>query len=134
MTWLKIKDKGIGFYLELAAAALLVAVLVMGSSGGPLLNNTNFGADMIVMTVLGALLALAPLFHKFRFWALLPAVCAFSALGIVVNGGAAVIMDRVNNVVYSGGNFDSVLIFLILTGVSCILCIVSCFLGTERRI
>lgn len=133
MTWLKIKDKSVGFYLEVAAAVLLIVTLAMGSSGGPLLNNTNFGADMIAVVVVCAVLALAPLFHKFRFWGLLPAACSFVALGIVVNDGAAVIMDRINNVVYSGGNFDSVLTFLILTGAACLLCIVACFIGTERK-
>lgn len=133
MKWLKIKDKSVGFYLELAAAVLLVVALIMGSSGGPLLNNTNFGADMIVVVVLAAVLAVAPFFHKFRFWALLPAACSFVALGILFNGGAAVIMDRINNVVYSGGNFDSVVTLFILTAAACLLCIVACFMGTERR-
>lgn len=133
MTWLKIKDKSVGFYLEVVAAVLLIVTLIMGSNGGPLLNNTNFGGDMIAVVVICAVLAVAPFFHKFRFWGLLPAVCSFVALGIVVNDGAAVIMDRINNVVYSGGNFDSVLTFLILTGVACILCIAACFIGTERK-
>ena len=133
MKWLKIKDKSIGFYLDLVAAVLLIVTLAIGSSGGPLLNNTNFGADMIVVVVLCVLLAVAPLFHKLRFWSLLPAACSFVSLDIVVNNGAAVIMDRINNVVYSGGKFESVLAFLILTGIACVLCIVACFMGTERK-
>ena len=51
----------------------------------------------------------------------------------LIPGGAAVIMDRINNVVYSGGNFDSVVTLFILTAAACLLCIVACFMGTERR-
>ena len=88
---------------------------------------------LVITVVLAAVLAVAPFFHKFRFWALLPAACSFVALGILFNGGAAVIMDRINNVVYSGGNFDSVVTLFILTAAACLLCIVACFMGTERR-
>ena len=34
MSWLKIKDKGVGFYLELAAAVLLVVALIMVRAAG----------------------------------------------------------------------------------------------------
>lgn len=129
----RLKRKGIGFYLELVAAVLAIVTLILGLNGQALLNNTNFGVEMIVVVVLGAVLAIASLFLDFNFWGLLPAVCYFVAFGLVINGGAAVIMDKINNVVYSGGNFDSVVLYLGLLGAACLLSIVACFSGTVNQ-
>lgn len=127
-----LKNKSIGCYLELLAAVLAIVTVIMGATGNALLNNASFDAFMIVIMSLGAVLAIAGFFVKFDFWLLLPAICFFIGFGMIVNGGAAVIMDKINNVVYSGGNFNAVVSYLIMMGVSCILSIVACFMKSKR--
>lgn len=128
-----LKTKKVGFYLELVAAMFAVVTLILGLNGHALLNNENFGAEMIVVVVLGAVFAIAAFFVQFRFWGLLPAVCFFIAFGFVINGGAAVIMDRINNVVYSGGDFNSVVTYLAMLGIASILSVAACFFGTVKK-
>lgn len=128
-----LKNKGIGFYLEAVAAILAIVTLVLGVNGKALTNNANIGIDVIIVVAIGVACAIAGFFVDFDFWTLLPAVCFFVAFGMIISGGAAVIVDKINNISFVGGDFTQVVTYLILLGVSSLLCIVACFFGRKRK-
>ena len=128
-----LKKRGLSAYLELIAAVLALATVIMGATGKALLNNASFDWVMILIMGAGIVLAIVGFFFRFDFWVLLPAACFFVGFGLIVNGGAAVIMDRINNVVYSGGNFNAVVTYLVFMGIACILSIVACFLPAAKK-
>lgn len=129
----KLKTAGIGVWLGIGAGIIAFVCMIMGATGKALLDNTGFGADIIIFVIVGMLLSFAAFFFRFNFWQLIPTLFYSLAFGSVINGGAAVIMDKINNVVYSGGDFTSVVIYLVLLGVACVLSIVACFLNPSRE-
>lgn len=126
---IKLRKPNISFYLQLLGAILAVVTLILGLDGGALSQNRNFGIEMIAVVALFFVTAIAPIVVRLKFWALVPAVCSFVAFGLAISGGAAVIVDKINNISFVGGNFTMVVTFLILLGISCILSIAACFVS-----
>ncbi|MBO4989987.1 MAG: hypothetical protein J6D37_06610 [Clostridia bacterium] len=129
----RVKTRSIGFWLELVGGVLAIVTLVMGMTQNALVTNTNFDVPTVVLLILGAVLAIAGFFVDFDFWALLPAACFFVALGLVAIGGAPVIADWFNKVVYSGGNLSCVIAYLSMLGASSLLSIAACYLPASKK-
>lgn len=129
----KVKSAGIGIWLGIAAAVIELIAVIMAATGDALTSNTSLGADAVAVGVVGILLSLAALWVRFNFWQLMPVILYTVTFGLTVKSGINVRMDRFNDVVYSGGNFDMVVIYLVLLGVACILCIAACFINPTRK-
>lgn len=129
----KVKSAGIGIWLGIAAAVIELIAVIMAATGDALTGNTSLGADAVAVGVVGILLSLAALWVRFNFWQLMPVILYTVTFGLTVKSGINVLMDRFNDVVYSGGNFDMVVIYLVLLGVACILCIAACFINPTRK-
>lgn len=129
----RLKNKGIGFYLELIAAVLAIVTAILGMTQNALTTNTNFTPVMDILLFVGALAAIAGFFVDFDFWPLIPAICFSVVFGLTVNGGANVIADWFNKVVYSGGNLTCVISYLIMLGAASILSIVACYLNPKKE-
>lgn len=87
---------------------------------------------MTILLIVGTTCALAGLFVKFNFWVLLPAVCFSVTFGMVIYYGSAVVMDKINNVVYSGGNFSSVISYLVMLGIASVISIAACYIPEKK--
>lgn len=112
----KVKSAGIGIWLGIAAAVIELIAVIMAATGDALTSNTSLGADAVAVGVVGILLSLAALWVRFNFWQLMPVILYTVTFGLTVKSGINVLMDRFNDVVYSGGNFDMVVIYLVLLG------------------
>ncbi len=128
----KVKSAGISVWLGIAAAILVIIAVAMAATGNALTSNTSLGADAVAVGVVGIVFSLAAFWFRFNFWQLIPAILYTVTLGLTIKSGINVLMDRFNDVVYSGGNFDMVVTYLALLGAACILCIAACFINPTR--
>ena len=122
-----LKKKGLYFYLLVLAAILSAVTLALGATQKAMTTNLNFSLGLIIALAVGIVLVLANLFVNFDFWPLLPAVCFFVSFGMIVNEGLPVVVDKINNISFQGGNFTQVAAYLVMMVIASILGIVSCF-------
>ena len=122
-----LKKKGLYFYLLVLAAVLSAVTLALGTTQHAMTTNMNFSIGLIVVLAAGIVLVVANIFVNFDFWPLLPAVCFFASLGMIVNEGIPVVVDKINNISFQGGNFTQVAAFLGMMLAASLLGIIACF-------
>lgn len=121
--------KRFGLYLMWVAAVLALVTLVLGATGHAMTTSTNFGAGQWVTILLGIACVVAAWWLRFDFWPLVPSAFFSVAFGFVLNDGVPVVVDKINNISYVGGDFGSVMAYLVMLAVSVALCAVACFVG-----
>lgn len=122
-----LKKKGLYFYLLLLAAILSAVTLALGSVQHAMTTNMNISTGLTIALAAGIVLVIANFFVNFDFWPLLPAVCFFLSFGMILNEGLPVVVDKINNISFQGGNFESVAAYLAMMAAASVLGIVSCF-------
>lgn len=122
-----LKKKGLYFYLLLLAAILSAVTLALGSVHHAMTTNMNISTGLTIALAAGIVLVIANFFVNFDFWPLLPAVCFFLSFGMILNEGLPVVVDKINNISFQGGNFESVAAYLAMMAAASVLGIVSCF-------
>ena len=113
-------------FLPLIAAVLALATIVIGLIA-PGFAYSTFDTPLIIMLAAGILGSILCFLVRLDFLPLLTAAVYGCAFGRVLYRAAPVIADKANNISFQGGNFETVVLYIALTGLACILMIVACF-------
>ena len=125
----RMKSRGLGSLLCLVAALVALATAVVffatQAEAAPL-GHTGIvpGVVLVAGVVVAVALTLAPV----RFGALIQTVVYGVALYFMVTQLYLVFADVINQVTYAGGNAGLCVMYMAGTFVSCLLCVIACFL------
>jgi len=121
-----LKGRTIWFYMEAAAAILIVIALIIGETTKGLVKNT-FAVSIVICAVIGILLEVVYQFIDLEILPLAVTIMYAVAFGIMANQGSYVISDHFNGVSFLGGNYSMTIQCLVLTGIALILSIIALF-------
>lgn len=127
-----LKKKGAYYYLLLLATVLALVTVILGATQKAMTTNHNFSLPLIIVMVAGIVVVALSTFVNFDFIPLLVSILYSVGFGMIFNQGLPVIVDKVNNISFQGGNFNSVATYVAMMAVACLLCFVSCFLKKKE--
>ena len=55
-----------------------------------------------------------------------------AGFGMIINEGLPVIVDKINDISFQGGNFPLVMTYVIMSFAACLLSIIACFLKKRK--
>jgi hypothetical protein len=120
--------------LEAVAAVLAIITAILGMSHTAMLMSTSFTADIFVFLFIGAAVSVSTMFLKFDFIPVISSVFYSVAFAFVVVHGAQVIMDKINNITFSGGNADQVISYVVLLVITIVISVVACFISDPKAV
>lgn len=125
---MKLKTKGIGYYLCLIASVLAlvqgILLIITGENGLP--TNATFFEILIALAV-GIVVFVVTTIFPLSFTALLEVLVYSIAFGISIHKVAEVIAGYANGIMYAGGDFALTVAYISLSLTSIVLCIIACF-------
>lgn len=125
------KKKGLYSYLLVLAAILALVTVILGATQKAMTTNYNFSLPLIIVMAVSVVAAAANLFVRFDFMPLLTSILFSVGFGMIIDQGLPVIVDKINNISFQGGNFQSVAAYVAMMAVACILSFIACF--TKKR-
>lgn len=125
------KKKGLYCWLLVLAAVLALVTVVLGATQKAMTTNYNFSLPLTIVMAVGIVVVIVNLFVNFDFIPLLVSVLFSVGFGMIIDQGIPVIVDKINNISFQGGNFGSVAAYVAMMAVACILCFIACF--TKKR-
>lgn len=125
------RKRGILSYLNFAAALLALATIIAGLAA-PGFAYSTFDTMLIIILAASIVVSVLSFFVPLGFLSLLAAALHGCAFGRTIFCAGPVIADKVNNISFQGGSFAMVVVYLTLTGIACVLMIVSCFLSEVK--
>ena len=127
-----IKNKGLYYVLMAVAAILAVVTAIMGATQKAMTLNVNFSIPLIISLAAGAIFVLVNAFVDFDFLPLLSSVLFSAGFGMIINEGLPVIVDKINDISFQGGNFSLVAAYVGMSFIACLLSFVACFLKKKK--
>ncbi len=129
---INLKNKGMDWRLCAVAAviALVTALYILFTYQTVLPNSLN-GTDIVLALLVGVVLHVAVTFFPVRFAPLLGVVCYSAAFGLVLNKIPSAIVDYINGIFYTGGDFGGCVAYAACTFAAVLLAIIACFLSRE---
>lgn len=125
----RMKSRGLGSLLCLVAALVaLVTAVVFFATQAEAAPLGHTGIMPGVALVAGVAVALALTLVPVRFGALIQTVVYGIALYLMVTQLYLVFADVINKVTYAGGNAGLCVMYMVGSFVSCLLCVIACFL------
>ena len=126
------KDKTKWFYIGFVSDILCLIAVVYGlmSKGFP---GNLFPEGIIIAVVVGIVLHLVGMFLNYHWLPLLPTICYGFAFALILQYGLPTITDKYWGIYYSGGKFEAVMTYLILTGIAMLLALVLLFFKQSRE-
>ena len=122
----KIKSKGLLYWVGFAAIVFAITYIICG----PTMNGfaeRSFQPVIIVFLVIGIVAQVAGLFVDYKFMPLIPVIFYGIAFGLTGYFGATIIGDFYNQLNWMNGDYPSVVVYLVLSGIACGLSCISCF-------
>ncbi len=130
---LNLKKKGFYYILMIVAAVLILITAVMGATQKAMTKSVGFSLPLIISLIAGAVLVLADGFLKLDFLPLLASALFSIGFGMILNEGLPVIVDKINDISYQGGNFPLVMTYVGMAFAACTLSFAACFIKKERE-
>ena len=128
-----ISKKGIGWYLCSAAAVLgLIMAIILFATQKEWLPNNMVGTGAGVCLIVAFVVQIALTFFPLKFSAWLNVILYCIAFGIIVNKIPDAIAGVINNVEYTGGNFEGCMFYAIGTLVITVVAIVAAFMSQTK--
>ena len=128
-----IKKRGLYLVLLAVAAVLAVVTAILGATQNAMTLNTSFSPLLTASLLVGAALTAVHLFVDWDFLPLLASVCFSAGFGMIVNEGLAVVVDKMNDISFQGGNFPLVAAYLAMAFIACVLSIAACFMKKKAE-
>lgn len=128
-----ITKKSIGWYLCSVAAifALVLAIIVFATQADVLPNNM-VGTGIGICLIVGFVVQVAVTFFPIKFAAWLSVILYGIAFGITVNKIPNAIVDYINGIFYTGGDFGGCMFYAIGTLAVAVIAIVAAFLPQTK--
>ncbi len=117
--------------LLIIAAVLSVITIVLGATQKAVTLNTNFSLPLIASLAGGVVLTVIYVFSRVDFLSLFASVCFSAGFGMIINEGLAVVVDKINDISFQGGNFQQVAAYMGMMLTACLLGIIACFKGKK---
>ena len=130
---MKLNAKGIHVYLILLASVLALITVCLGATRQAMTTNANFSTPLILVMAAGILCGVLNLFSRVDFLPLVASVLFSAGFGMIFDQGLPVVVDRLNNITFQGGDFTQVVLYLSLMAAACLLSIVSCFMKKKAE-
>ena len=117
--------------LLMIAAVLAVVTVILGATQKAMTLNTNFSVPLIASLAGGIVLTVIYVFSHVDFLCLLASVCFSAGFGMIINEGLAVVVDKINDISFQGGNFPQVAAYMVMMLLACVLSIIACLKGKK---
>lgn len=127
-----LKKKGADFYLMLVAAAASVVCGVLVLLWGGFATAATVTVQIPILLFIGAAVFIVSVWFDLDFMPVLEGAFYVLAFAFILSYSINVIVDQINAIQYSGGDFTSCLTYLILSVGSILLTIVACFCKKQR--
>ena len=124
---MNMKNKGLYAWLIAVSTVLAVITLILGSTQKAMTTNYNFSMPLIVVMAVSIVVGVLTFFLDFDFLPLLASVLFSVSFGMIFDQGLPVVVDKINNISFQGGNFSQVALYLALMLTACILSFIACF-------
>ena len=123
-----LNKKALYSWLLAIGAVLIVVTTVLGATQKAMTTNTNFTLPLILVLAAGAAAALSNLFIRLDFMPLVTSFLFSAGFGMIFSQGLPIIIDRLNNISFQGGNFSCVAAYMIMAFIACVLSFIACFI------
>lgn len=122
------KNKGLAWYILAITSILsiIVSFIVFGTWTKWLPNNM-VGTGFALLLLFGGFLGIAQSVFPLKFSALVQTLIYTIALGICISKTVNAIVDKINDVYYTGGSFNGCMVYLVSIFVLAISCVVATF-------
>ena len=127
-----IHKKEVDCILMSAAAVLALVTVIMGATQKAMTLNVNFSLQLILSLSAAVTVAILRFFANFDFLPLAMSVLLSAGFGMIRNEGLPVIVDKINDISFQGGNFPLVMTYVIMSFAACLLSIIACFLKKRK--
>lgn len=128
-----LKKRGLYYFFLLVASVLALVTVILGATQKAMTTNYNFSLPLIVVMVVGIIVVVINLFLDLDFLPLLASVLYSVGFGMIIDQGLPVIVDKINNISFQGGNFNSVAAYVAMMTGACILCFAACFIKKKEN-
>ena len=123
-----LKSRGLYSWLLVVSAILALITVILGATQQAMTTNYNFSTPLIIVMAVGVVVAVVNLFLRLDFMPLLASILFSVGFGMIFDQGLPVVVDRINNISFQGGNFNSVAAYMAMMLVACILSFIACFI------
>ena len=123
-----LKSRGLYSWLLVVSAILALITVILGATQQAMTTNYNFSTPLIIVMAVGVVGAIVNLFLRLDFMPLLASILFSVGFGMIFDQGLPVVVDRINNISFQGGNFNSVAAYMAMMLVACILSFIACFI------
>ena len=123
-----LKSRGLYSWLLVVSAILALITVILGATQKAMTTNYNFSTPLIIVMVAGVVAAIVNLFLRLDFMPLLASILFSVGFGMIFDQGLPVVVDKINNISFQGGNFNSVAAYMAMMLVACILSFIACFI------
>ena len=123
-----VKKRGLYSWLLVVSAILALITVILGATQQAMTTNYNFSTPLIIVMAVGVVVAIVNLFLRLDFMPLLASILFSVGFGMIFDQGLPVVVDRINNISFQGGNFNSVAAYMAMMLVACILSFIACFI------
>lgn len=123
-----LKSRGLYSWLLVVSAILALITVILGATQQAMTTNYNFSTPLIIVMAVGVVVAIVNLFLRLDFMPLLASILFSVGFGMIFDQGLPVVVDRINNISFQGGNFNSVAAYMAMMLVACILSFIACFI------
>lgn len=127
-----LKKKGADFYLMLVAALASVVCGVLVLLWGGFATAATVTVQIPILLFIGAAVFIVSVWFDLDFMPVLEGAFYVLAFAFILSYSINVIVDQINAIQNSGGDFASCLTYLILSVGSILLTIVACFCKKQR--
>ena len=122
------KNKGVAWYILAITSILSIIVsFVVFGTWAEWLPNNMVGTGFALLLLFGGFIGIAQVVFPLRFSSIIQVIIYTIALGICISKTVNAIVDKINDVYYTGGSFDGCMFYLISIGIITIACVVSSF-------
>lgn len=123
-----VKKRGLYSWLLVVSAILALITVILGATQKAMTTNYNFSTPLIIVMVAGVVAAIVNLFLRLDFMPLLASILFSVGFGMIFDQGLPVVVDKINNISFQGGNFNSVAVYMVMMLIACVLSFIACFI------
>ena len=128
-----LKQKGFYYILLAAAAVLILVTAIMGATQKAMTKSVGFSIPLIISLAAGVAVVVIDAFTSFDPLPLIASALFSVGFGLILYEGLPVVVDKINDISYQGGNFSLVMTYLVIAFIACVISFAACFLKKNEN-
>lgn len=121
-----LKSKSITSYFGCVAAVLALVIIIVGPITRGFADR-SFSNEVIAVLVIGIIAEIATFLTDTKAMPLVTAIIFAVGIGFIFMNAAPIVADRYNDLNFRNGDFNSVVVYLVLGSLMGITSVVACF-------